>query len=200
MPVAAKSKYDIYSAYKHEYVTPKRPVLIAMSPARYLTIEGRGEPGGEAFLASISALYNMAFTMKMAKKAAGEDYTVSKLEGFWPKSNVGLARDEWAWTIAIRTPDFVTAADRAAALAQLKKKGRTGLFDRVKLKSVREGSCVQMLHVGPYCDEERTVRQMLEFAEANRKKPLDRHHEIYLNDPRRIPPERLRTILRLPVR
>ena len=76
-------KLDLYDKHKDEYVTPREPVLITVKPARYLSIQGRGEPGGDAFQAATAALYNVAFTVKMARKTAGRDYAVSKLEGLW---------------------------------------------------------------------------------------------------------------------
>jgi hypothetical protein len=101
--------------------------------------------------------------------------------------------------LIIRVPDFIKEKDLQQTFAQLRAKGKDGDFENVKLESLDEGSCVQMLHVGPYNQENRTIDQMLAFAEEKGLTCRGKHHEIYLSDPRRVPPERLRTILRLPV-
>ena len=166
-------KIDLYQIHKSEYVAPKKPVLIECQPAQYLAVKGMGVPGGEAFQAAIRKLYKTAFTIKMASKFAGRDYAVCKLEGLWP------AIDNW--TLMIRTPDFITKAD-------------------VPLIRLDEGRAVQLLHVGPYDRIPESVARMQEFASSEKLRFKGAHHEIYLSDPRRVAPERLRTILRQPVK
>lgn len=200
----AAPKLDLYREHKSEYVAPKKPVLVEVGPARYLAVEGQGAPGNEAFTVGVSALYGAAFTIKMTRKLAGlGDYKVCQLEGLWwsdrPGDFVGLPPELWRWKLLIRTPDFVTDSDLAAAVEQLIKKGKGAEVRRVTLESIHEGTCVQMLHVGAYADEGRTVDLMHRFAEEKGLTFHGPHHEIYLSDPRRVPPERLRTILRHPV-
>ena len=197
-------KLDLYKVHKAEYITPKKPVLIQTKPAKYLAITGQGAPGGKAFQEGVGALYNVAFTLKMAKKFAGQDYKVCHLEGLWwgDKEGQDFAAqppDAWNWKLIIRVPDFIVAKDLKEAVATLKGKGKPPDVANVKLETLDEGQCVQMLHVGPYSKEGETISQMLALAREKQVRCRGRHHEIYLSDPRRVPPARLRTILRLPV-
>jgi len=197
-------KLDLYKVHKAEYVTPKKPVLIETQRAKYLTFTGRGAPAGEAFQKAVGALYNVAYTLKMAKKLAGNDYKVSNLEGLWwgakATENFALQPPEtWNWKLIIRVPDFISATDLKDTIATLKGKGKPPETEEVQLETLDEGQCVQMLHVGPYGNECETISQMLALAAENGLSCHGLHHEIYLSDPRRVPPERLRTILRLPV-
>jgi hypothetical protein len=198
MPAA---KLDLYKLHKAEYVTPKKPALVRTKPAKYLTVEGQGAPGGQRFTACIGALYGMAFTIKMTRKFAGkQDYAVCKLEGLWffDADPATIPKEKWKWKLMIRTPDFVSHQDMSAAVDTLLKRGKAREVQEVRLESIDEGTCVQMLHVGPYEKESETVALMQGFAQANGLKLTGPHHEIYLSDPRRVPPERLKTILRQP--
>jgi hypothetical protein len=202
MPTA--QKLDLYKVHKAEYVATKKPVLVKTSPAQYLTISGRGAPASPEFQNKIGALYNVAFTLKMTQKFGGKDYKVCHLEGlYWgsgKEENVAcLDPSAWNWLLVIRVPDFIKEKDLQQAIGQLRAKGKTGDFDKAKLESLDEGSCVQMLHVGPYNQEKQTIDQMLAFAAKEGLSSRGKHHEIYLSDPRRVPAQRLRTILRFPV-
>lgn len=201
----AMQKLDLMEAHGDQYVAPKRPVLVMARKAKYLAVSGQGAPGGEAFQARIGALYAVAFTVKMASKFAGRDYKVSTLEGLWMGADgsaefADTPRETWRWTLLIRTPDFVGKRERNAAVKQLMAKGKGPAVREVELRALAEGRCVQMLHVGPYDQEAGTTAAMAQFAEAQGLVLAGLHHEIYLSDPRRVPPERLRTILRIPVR
>jgi hypothetical protein len=196
-------KLDLYRRYKSEYVAPKNPALLRVGPARYLSVSGRGDPNGPGFGAAVGALYGAVFTIKMAKKAAKKDYVVAKLEGLWwggkpGKLLVDSPRSTWRWKVLIRVPTFVSASDLVRAKGELVRRGKSGAT--VRLESLREGRVVQLLHVGPYDREQESLGRMEEFARANRVRLAGRHHEIYLSDPRRVAPARLRTILRRPVR
>jgi len=198
-------KLDLYKLHKSEYVTPRKPVTVDIKPARYLTITGCGEPGGPTFTAKLGALYNVAFTIKMAKKFAGQDYAVCKLEGLWWGSNKTSSfleepRDSWNWKLMIRTPDFIQNRHVSEAARKLLAKGGSPDVSEVKLESLREGRCVQVLHTGPYDRETITIESMHKFAAAAGLQVHGLHHEIYLSDPRRLDPHRLKTILRYPVR
>lgn len=200
MPTTAK--LDLYKVHKSEYVTPKEPMLIQTKRAKYLAFTGRGAPAGEAFQKAVGALYNVAYTLKMAKKFVGQDYKVCNLEGLWwgAKEAEDFALqppDTWNWKLLIRVPDFISAKDLKDTIAALKEKGKETAD--VKLETLAEGQCVQMLHMGPYSTEGETISQMLALAAEKGLSCHGLHHEIYLSDPRRVPPERLRTILRLPV-
>ena len=198
-------KLDLYKLHKADYVTPRKPVLVEIKPAKYLAITGRGEPGGAMFQARLGALYNVAFTIKMAKKFAGQDYAVCKLEGLWwgskhPANFLGEPREAWNWKLLIRTPDFIQNREVSQASRSLLAKGRSADVSEVRLESLREGRCVQLLHTGAYDQESATIEQMRQFAEEAGLALHGLHHEIYLSDPRRVVPAELKTILRHPVR
>ncbi len=200
--MAKLDKIDLYKLHKDEYVARPKPALIQCKPAQYLAIAGQGAPGGERFSACIGALYAVAFTIKMTRKFAGrQDYAVCKLEGQWffEGDPAGIPKDQWRWKLMIRTPDFITEADRKQAVAILLKKGKAREVQDVALERIKEGQCVQMLHVGPYDRECETIAMMQTFTESHGLHFVGPHHEIYLSDPRRVPPERLKTILREPV-
>jgi hypothetical protein len=203
--MSTPAKIDLYKLHKTDYVTPKKPVLVQIQEAFYLAIEGQGAPGGEQFSDKIGALYGAAFTIKMTRKFGGQqDYAVGKLEGqYWAGKCGGdfarVPKEQWHWTLLIRTPDFVSQDELTRAVAALLKKGKSPSVKEVQLKSITEGRCVQMLHVGPYEREPESVALMGAFAETSGFKFCGRHHEIYLSDPRRVPAERLKTILRIPV-
>jgi len=203
MPAA--KKLDLYKELKAEYVTPKKPVLVKTKPAKYLTITGKGKPGGELFQKHIGALYGAAFTIKMTRKFAGQDYKVCHLEGLWWGDKEGLdfsaiPLDQYNWKLIIRVPDFIQKKDLDSAVRALKEKGKGPEVAEVKLEKINEGLCVQMLHVGPYPDEVKTIAQMMNLAQEKGLACQVPHHEIYLSDPRRVAPARLRTILRFSVK
>ena len=192
-------KLDLYVQHKSEYVAPKSPALVDISPAQYLAIDGHGKPGVAEFEQQIGALYNVAFTIKMAKKFASQDYAVSKLEGLWWRDGKTTA-PAWNWTLLIRTPDFITAKDLKDAVQKLRDKGKDPAVSEVEFKKLKEGRSVQMLHVGPYDQEQSTIDAMQEFAASKGFAFNGLHHEIYLSDPRRVAPSKLRTILRHPIK
>ena len=201
MPTA--EKVDLYKLHKAQYVTPKKPVLLDVQPARYLSISGTGSPAGEEFQAKIAALYGTAFTLKFEAKSAGYDYAVCKLEGIYWTDLGGpgfesLPMGEWHWDLIVRTPDFVTAEQLKAAQTKMLAKGVPQAAN-VAFQTIREGKCVQMLHLGPYSEEKATIESMCAFARGEGYEFGDKHHEIYLSDPRRVAPEKLKTILRIPV-
>jgi hypothetical protein len=200
-----QEKIDLGRIHKEAYAAPKKPVLLDIGPATYLAISGQGEPGGPLFIQHIGALYGVAFTVKMTRKfPSQQDYVVGKLEAQWwcdgsEENFAHVPKDQWRWRLLIRTPEFVTAGELARAVEVLKKKGKTEPVEAVRLESLAEGRCVQMLHIGPYDREDETLAVMKAHAEKHGLKFQGRHHEIYLSDPRRIPPEKLKTILRHPV-
>jgi hypothetical protein len=204
--MAATDKLDLYKFHKDQYAAPKSPALVTISEAAYLTVDGRGAPGGAEFESKIGALYGAAYTIKMTRKAtAPQDYVICKLETVWsfddPTQNFDtVPPEQWQWKMMIRTPDFVEPSELERAAAVLIEKGKAPQADQVKLERLGEGLCVQMLHVGPYEEEPRTFEQMAGFAGEQGLVFHGHHHEIYLSDPRRVPPERLKTILRHPVR
>jgi len=199
-------KLDLYTMFASDYAAARTPTLVEPHVAQYLAIEGRGEPGGSVLSTRLGYLYNVAFTIKMAKKFAGTDYAVCKLEGlWWGRKKEGTTfldepRGDWRWQLLIRTPDFINASDRRTALSQLRSRGKNPAIADVELVRLDEGPSIQLLHVGPYEAEPESLERMHVFARENGLRPHRRHHEIYLSDPRRVPAARLKTILRMPVR
>ncbi len=192
-------RIDLFKLHKDEYAAPKEPALLTIKPAKYLSIEGGGKPGGAEFQAQIGALYGVAYTIKMTRKFAGRepDYKVPPLEGlYW---NIDAAAGTMSWKLLVRVPGFIGPRDLKNAAASLREKGKDGPFGDVRLETVKEGRCVQLLHVGPYTEEAPAIARMQAFAESQGLRPRGEHHEIYLNDPRRVAPAKLKTILRQPV-
>jgi len=201
--MAKAAKLDLYKKFKSEYIAPKQPVFVVVGPAQYLSITGHGAPGGEHFQEHISALYCVAYTIKMAEKFAGHDYKVCHLEGQWWAEDKCDFRShqpqEWQWRLLIRVPEFITQKELDRAIKSVMAKGKAPLADQVKLEELAEGRCVQMLHVGPYAKEKTAVDQMQTMVEGKGLHLRGPHHEIYLSDPNRVPPDRIRTILRYPL-
>lgn len=204
--MSPSEKLDLFKLHNDQYIAPKKPQLIETDRARYLTIDGRGAPGSDAFSAKVGALYSAAYTIKMTRKfAGGRDYTICKLEAqYWfddeSQTFADTHPDRWNWKMMIQTPDFVEDTELTSAVEKLLEKGKEPEVQNVRFEYLSEGPCVQMLHVGPYDREHETVSQMETFAHEQGLKLHGRHHEIYLSDPRRVPPEKLKTILRHPVK
>jgi hypothetical protein len=168
-------------------------------------VDGQGEPGGEFFQRAVHALYAMAYTIQRAARAAGHEFKVMPLEAQWwtDAANGELdsePRERWRYKLMIRVPDFIGDRHLATAREALEASGRGEGVEAVELERLAEGRCVQALHVGPYARERETLERMMAEAEAQGLAFAGLHHEIYLSDPRRTPAERLRTLLRHPVR
>ena len=202
--VAAPRKVDVFARHRDEYSATRTPQIVNTGPGRYLSVRGSGEPGGPLFLKHVGALHGMAWTLKMAMKARGKDFKVPPLEGLWWHTGGGGPRDgsegEWSWKLLMRVPNFVKKRDLDPAVQALEARGRAGGAREVRLEELREGRCVQALHVGPYATVPETIDRMRRVAADLGLAFHGRHHEIYLSDPRRVAPDRLRTILRMPVR
>jgi len=199
------TKFDLLKERKADYAAPKCPLLLEIPPARYLGISGHGEAGGREFQAQAGAIYNLAFALKAASKSGGRDYVVPKMEGQWWGENpeevlMGQQRTIWNWKLLIRLPDFISEDEVARETSKLTDKGKAPEITQVKVEKLEEGRCVQMLHVGPYTAEAPALQAMRDFVVAQGLTLHGLHHEIYLSDPRRTPPSKLRTILRHPVR
>ncbi len=168
------------------------PSLVRCQPAKVLAVVGEGAPESSAFAAAIRALYGVAYTIKFArKKAGGPPVAPGPLEGLW--QNIEAPRAEWQWKLIMRVPADVTAAEVRAARA------KKAIEVPVRVEILREGQAVEALHVGPYATEPLTIHAMRAFMAEHHLRAHGLHHEIYLGDPRRTAPERLKTILRQPV-
>ncbi|MEK7401200.1 MAG: GyrI-like domain-containing protein [Gemmatimonadota bacterium] len=198
----AAEKLDLYKRHKNEYLASLMPSFVRVGPATYLAFDGRGKPGAPDFATGIGAMYNVAFTVKMAYKSAGKDYAVTKLEALWWRDGDSSAPTKdtiWDWRLLIRVPPFVSAAELAKAQDALVAKGKPDDVNRVHLMELHEDTCVQILHVGSYQEEGPTIEKMRRFAEISGRTFSGKHHEIYLSDPSKTAGDKLRTILRQPV-
>jgi hypothetical protein len=199
------SKLDLRKELKEYYTAKKEPEIIDVPPGKFLAITGRGEPGGEEYSAALQALYGLSYTLKFRCKAEGRDFTVMGLEGLWWWDEEAVfsleeapPRDRWSWKSMIRQPDFITPEMVEEIRPEVR--GKRGLaVDRVDLETFHEGLSAQVMHVGPYSEEGLTIRRLHEFIGERDYRSRGRHHEIYLSDPRRTAPERIRTILRQPI-
>ena len=206
--------FDFKKEYKEFYMPKGKPNIVTVPTMNYIAVRGIGDPndeGGE-YKRAIGLLYSIAFTIKMSKKLDHQidgffDYVVPPLEGFWWQDGViGIDYSNKAsfhWTSVIRLPDFVTKKDFEWAIkeATLKKKQD---FSKVEFFTYDEGLCVQCMHIGPFDDEPKTVQMMHDFIEKNGYE-LDitdkrLHQEIYLSDARKVSPDRLKTVIRHPIK
>ena len=200
-------KIDLFKELKAEYKAKPEPAIVQTTNAQYLSIEGKGDPNGKSFQEAIGALYAMAFTIKMTRKAEGlGDYVVGKLETQWFSEEdecfANLPKEKWQWIIMIRTPDCVKNVDLTKAVKAIISKDKCEHpIDKVTLIKLNEKQCVQTLHVGPYEKVGETIDKMVKFIQTEEKYTITgRYHEIYLSDPRRVAPEKLKTIIRFPVK
>lgn len=181
--------------------------IIDVPPRQYLMVDGHGDPNtSQLYVDAIEALYPVAYGLKFFSKGKLEsDYVVPPLEGLWwadDPSAFTFDRDKsaWQWTIMILTPDWIRQEHFADAVSAAAVKSSSPALATMRLEMLDEGLCVQTLHVGPYDAEEAVLTEMHErFIPGNGLKMTGEHHEIYLSDPRRVVPARLRTILRQPV-
>jgi len=201
-------KYDIKVAMKELYAPKgKEFALVEVPPLRYLAIDGEGNPNtAEAYARAVEALYSVSYTLKFAsKKQLGRDFTVAPLEGLWraddPAAFVTREKDAWRWTMLISQPDWIGDEMIEEAKAEVTRKKGYPAVPQLRSLTLREGLSVQILHIGPYDDEGPTLARLHdEFMPANGLAFNGDHHEIYLGDPRKSAPERLKTILRQPVK
>ncbi|MEW6567030.1 MAG: GyrI-like domain-containing protein [Chloroflexota bacterium] len=188
----------------------RKPELIDVPEFKYAMAEGSVRPGqspGESkeFQQAIGALYAVSYTLKFMSKLAAErpiDYPVMPLEALWWTEGGEFdlsGRSPWLWRAMILQPAHITARMFRQAVQRAKERGDNPTLDTIRLRAFREGLCVQVLHIGPYSEEPATIERLKAFARENGYRLRGKHHEIYLGDPRRAKPERLRTILRHPV-
>ena len=206
--------FDYKKEYKEFYMPNAVPGIVTVPRINCIAVRGQGDPNEEygAYKRAIGLLYGIAFTIKMSKKGDHRiegyfDYVVPPLEGFWWQEGVQgvdyAHKEDFQWISVIRLPDFVTEEDFRWAVAEAEQKKQKD-FSKVEFLHYEEGLCVQCMHIGPYDDEPETVALMHRYAEEQGY-TLDitdsrMHHEIYLSDARRVAPEKLKTVVRHPIR
>lgn len=181
-----------------------KPAIIDIRAMNCLMVDGKGDPNGQDFQEGVGSLYSVAYTLKFTfKKEKAVDYPVMALEGLWCADNVADflndKRENWKWTIFITLPDAVTKKDVAQAVDAVKKKGKFPRLPEVRFEKFHEGKAAQIMHIGPYAAEGPTIERLHRFVEEQGYRLRGKHHEIYLGDPRRSAPEKLKTIIRHPV-
>ena len=206
--------FDFKKEYKEFYMPKNKPSIVKVPKMNYIAVRGKGDPNAEGgeYKESIGLLYGIAFSIKMSKMGDHRidgyfDYVVPPLEGFWWQQGVtGIDynhKENFEWISVIRLPDFVTKEEFEWAKEEAAKKKKTD-FSKAEFFTYDEDLCVQCMHIGPYDDEPATVDAMHEFMEKEGY-VLDitdkrYHHEIYLSDVRKVAPEKLKTVVRHPIR
>ena len=201
-------KLDLKKQWKHLYQPPAGEITVVnVPPLTYLMVDGEGDPNkSQAFEQAVEALYGLSYTLKFSLKKSPRaiDYGVMPLEGLWwaddPCVFMQTDKSAWKWTAMILQPEFISRTNVDAAFDELRKKKNPAALDRVRFETLDEGECVQTLYFGPFSEEGPTIQRMHDAIHAAGKKLHGKHHEIYLSDPRRTAPAKLRTILRQPMR
>ena len=208
------SAFDFKKEYKEFYMPKNTPGIVTVPSMNFIAVRGSGDPNQEdgEYKQSIGLLYGIAFTIKMSKKGDHQiegyfDYVVPPLEGFWWQNGVNgidyARKEDFQWISVIRLPDFVTEDDFRWAVDEAAKKKKQD-FSKAEFLTVEEGLCVQCMHIGSYDDEPATVAIMHEFMEqqgyALGITDKRMHHEIYLSDARKVAPEKLKTMIRHPIK
>lgn len=206
--------FDFKKEYKEFYMPKGKPEIVTVPAMNYIAVRGRGNPNEEdgEYKKSIELLYGIAYTIKMSKKGDHKiegyfDYVVPPLEGFWWQDDVdGIDyshKENFQWISVIRLPDFVTKADFDWAVDEATRKKKMD-FSKVEFLEIEEGLCVQCMHSGSYDDELASISAMDKFIADNGYEndisDTRRHHEIYLSDARKVAPEKLKTVIRHPIK
>jgi hypothetical protein len=198
---------DLKKVYKDHYTARVgKPALVTVPARPFLMIDGEGNPGtAPEYADAVAALYPLAYGIRAAiKKLTGDGYTVLPLEGLWWADDMdaflGARKDEWKWTMMIGLPELASAEMAAEVMPEaIRKKGLVA-GEKVRFEMFEEGACAQVMHVGPYSAEAPTIELLHEFIAAEGLVRRGLHHEVYLGDPRKADPAKLKTIIRQPVR
>ena len=201
------SKIDLKKDLKHLYsASSKEPALVDVPTAKFLMIDGKGDPNhAPEFREAVEALYGTAYTLKfmLKKRGIGPEYAVMPLEGLWWVEDMRLfsaeKKDDWLWTLMIMQPEWVTEELFREAATELKQRKDPPALAKIRLESFHEGPAAQIMYIGPYSDEGPTIERLHTFIHGYGHELAGKHHEIYLSDPRRTAPEKLKSIIRQPV-
>ncbi len=206
-------KLDLRKEFKYLYSPSAKKVEIVDAPKmNFLMIDGVGNPNtSQEYQYALGALYSVAYTLKFMMKLKVKpavDYPVMALEGLWWVEGVERStmeqlmgrKDEWKWTMMIMQPDIITRDLVAQAIDEVRRKKDPPSLDKIRFESFHEGRCAQIMHIGPYSAEQPTIERLHAFIKESGHSLRGKHHEIYLGDPRRTQPERLKTVLRQPIK
>ncbi len=199
-------KIDLKKELKNLYNPSAKEVTVVEVPAmNFLLINGEGAPTSPQYSEAIESLFNVAYTLKfMVKKSKGIDYVVMPLEGLWWVDDMtkfsAERKDVWKWTAMIMQPQYVTEEDVNLAVEQVKKKKNPAALSKVRFESFKEGSAAQIMFVGPFSAEGPTIAKIHAHIQNSGHVLSGKHHEIYLNNPATTAPEKLKTVLRQPLK
>jgi len=202
------AKVDFKKELKYLYrPSAKKFAVVDVPPMNFLMVDGHGDPNtAQEYQAAVEALYALAYKLKfMSKNELARDYVVPPLEGLWwaEDMNTFITREKgaWDWTMMIMQPEWITAALFEETRQQVAKAKNLPALAKIRLERYHEGLAVQIMHLGSYDDEGPTLAKLhQEFLPQNGYSEAGKHHEIYLSDPRRVAPEKLKTVLRQPVK
>jgi hypothetical protein len=205
MPAKVDFKKNLKDLYQP---SAKEVVAVNVPEMQFLMIDGMGSPGeAQEYLDALAVLYPVAFKTKFLSKAKGKDYVVPPLEGLWWAANMNDFtegnRDKWKWTMMIMQPDWITLEmiDDAIKITKENKPEISKTISKLRLEKYKEGKCAQIMHIGPFSEEGPTIDKVHKFIEEQGgvfEGHDQKHHEIYLSDPRRAKPENMRTVIRQP--
>ncbi|HVD98498.1 MAG TPA: GyrI-like domain-containing protein [Cytophagaceae bacterium] len=206
-------KTDLTKLFPTYYKAGTSPELVELGEANFLSIAGKGDPSSEFFASRVQALYTVAYAVKFYYKKEGSDFTIAKLEGLWwfDTKKFGehftisevpqlIPRQEWHWELLLRLPDFVSSDQVKKIRMEVFAKKKMLDITEVEYVTMKEGKAVQMLHEGSFANEPASLEKMQQFMQDHQLQKTGMHHEIYLSDFRKTAPEKLKTILREPVR
>jgi hypothetical protein len=202
-------KIDFKKVLKHLYnPSAKEVVIVDVPKMNFAMVDGIGDPGNAEFMAATEALYSVSYTLKFMIKngpaKSAVDYGVPPLEGLWWADDMKAfrlgKRDEWKWTLMIMQPEFITKTVFKEALERAKEKKGFPAIDDIRFESFKEGKSAQIMHIGPYAEEAPTIEKIHAFAKDNGYALTGKHHEIYLSDPRKAKPEKMKTVIRQPMK
>ena len=201
-------KVDFKKVMKELYAPPKNFVLVDVPKMQFLMVDGHGDPNtAQEYQDALEALYAVAYKLKFAsKKLLGRDYVVPPLEGLWWSANMDSFtsmrdKSQWDWTMMIMTPGWITPQMFTETVELVHKSKNPQALGKVRMECYHEGLSVQIMHIGSYDDEGPVLMQLhQEFLPQNVYQENGKHHEIYLSDPRKVAPQKLKTVLRQPVK
>jgi hypothetical protein len=205
--MAAVTKIDFKRELRELYLPGREPSLVDVPEMAFLMVDGRGNPNiAASYREAIESLYTVAYTVRFAIKrmaSGGVDYGVMPLESLWWSEGATTLnlqdKSAWNWTAMIMQPDPVTAEVVAEARVEAARKRSLPALELLRYERFAEGTAAQIMHVGPHSTEGPTIRVLDRFIAEHGCTPIGKHHEIYLGDPRRAAPEKLRTVIRQPV-
>jgi hypothetical protein len=199
-------KVDLKKELSWLYVPSAKNVsLVDVPDMNFIMVDGKGAPEGSEYQNAVQALYSVAYTLKFAKKKAGGiDFPVMAMEGLWWAGDYAAFqpgtgdRNAWRWTMMIMQSDLITMDDFASALADVSKKKDLASLEKARFTRFKEGKAAQLMHIGPYLAEGPNIKRIHDKIQEIGGKLSGKHHEIYISDPRRADPAKLKTVIRQP--